>query len=69
MQVKIDACILCNACQKACPVNIRIYENPDSTQCIRCLKCESVCPTDCLSHGFWLESVKKEKEKGEPATV
>ncbi|MCX8160806.1 MAG: 4Fe-4S binding protein [Candidatus Saccharicenans sp.] len=56
MKVDLERCIVCDACQKICPVSIRIYENPDSSQCIRCLKCEQVCPTSCLSHGFSLSA-------------
>lgn len=69
IQVDRNACILCNACQKVCPVNIRIYENPASSQCIRCLKCESVCPASCISHGFWTEEVNKKKETEQAAAL
>ncbi|MCR4410491.1 MAG: 4Fe-4S binding protein [Candidatus Saccharicenans sp.] len=65
MNVDLDRCIVCNACQKVCPVNIRIYEDPDSSQCIRCLKCEPVCPTSCISHGFSLT----EKKEDEPVKI
>ncbi|MGB9893800.1 MAG: 4Fe-4S binding protein, partial [Candidatus Saccharicenans sp.] len=40
MKVDLDNCILCDACQKICPVNIKIYEKSDSSECLRCLKCE-----------------------------
>jgi NAD-dependent dihydropyrimidine dehydrogenase PreA subunit len=69
IQVDNEACILCDACQKVCPVNIRIYENPDSSQCIRCLKCEAVCPTSCISHGFWVESLKRVKIARKPEAI
>ncbi|MCI4445819.1 MAG: 4Fe-4S binding protein [Candidatus Aminicenantes bacterium] len=52
MKVDQKACIHCDACLKVCPVNIKIYENPNSAQCIRCLKCESVCPVSCITHGL-----------------
>ncbi|NPV82176.1 MAG: 4Fe-4S binding protein [Candidatus Aminicenantes bacterium] len=65
MKVDLERCIVCNACQKICPVDIRIYEDPDSSQCIRCLKCEQVCPTVCISHGFRLP----ESEGSQPAKV
>lgn len=35
-------CIRCNKCESKCPVDIKVYENPNSTHCIRCLEC-----TDC----------------------
>ncbi|MDI6698154.1 MAG: 4Fe-4S binding protein [Candidatus Saccharicenans sp.] len=60
MTVDLEQCIVCDACQKACPVNIKIYKNPDSSQCLRCLKCEQVCPTNCISHGFRLAEKKAE---------
>lgn len=59
MKVDLEACIKCDACQRVCPVNIRIYENPDSSQCIRCLKCEKVCPVSCIDHGWEVLSSKK----------
>ncbi len=36
-------CIRCNKCQRKCPVDIKVYESPNSTDCIRCLDC-----TDCV---------------------
>ncbi|MGB9836404.1 MAG: 4Fe-4S binding protein [Candidatus Saccharicenans sp.] len=59
MKIDLEACIKCDACQRVCPVNIRIYENPDSSQCIRCLKCEKVCPVSCIDHGWEVFSPKK----------
>lgn len=32
-------CRDCGRCQKQCPVDLRIAENPDSGECIRCLRC------------------------------
>jgi ferredoxin-type protein NapH len=42
MEIDGTQCIKCNKCQNKCPVDIKIYENPNSTSCIRCLEC-----TDC----------------------
>jgi len=61
MKVDLESCIVCDACQKTCPVNIKIYKNPDSSQCVRCLKCEQVCPTSCISHGFGLQEKQQER--------
>lgn len=36
-------CIKCGKCQKSCPMNIKIYEDPSSGKCIRCLECTKVC--------------------------
>jgi ferredoxin-type protein NapH len=49
LHVDQPACIQCDRCQKVCPVNIRVYENPNDSSCIRCLACMRECPTDCIS--------------------
>jgi len=54
IKVDLDNCLVCNACQRACPVDIKIYENPASSQCVRCLQCQEICPTGCITSGFWL---------------
>jgi polyferredoxin len=35
-------CDHCDACEKACPMGIKVYEDPNSSECIRCLSC-TVC--------------------------
>lgn len=52
MTVDEGTCTLCGKCQNECPVNVRIYESPDSPDCIRCLKCEKVCPFGSIGHEF-----------------
>ncbi len=44
-----EQCILCGACQKACPVDLAVDEISISAECIRCGKCVTACPRDCLS--------------------
>ena len=53
-QIHLDTekCIRCGACQTACGMDIRVWEQPNSPDCIRCLKCVHACPTDALSAGF-----------------
>lgn len=48
-QVDGDTCIECGKCQAICPINIPVYQNPNSMECIRCGRCLKVCPTDALS--------------------
>jgi ferredoxin-type protein NapH len=48
LRVDQEACIRCNRCQEICPVDIRVYEDPQSSACIRCLQCIPVCPVDCI---------------------
>lgn len=40
LHMKVDeGCTKCNRCQDLCPVDIQIYEEPNSAECIRCLEC------------------------------
>jgi len=41
-------CTRCDECRRVCPVDICVYENPDSTRCIRCMECIRVCPTGSI---------------------
>ncbi len=66
IKVDLDNCLVCNACQRACPVDIKIYENPASSQCIRCLQCQEICPTSCVTSGFWLGRKAGERKTDQP---
>ena len=48
---KVDetSCVKCGACQKACGMDIKFWENPNSPECIRCGKCKTVCPKGAIS--------------------
>ena len=43
-----SSCIGCHACQRACPMEIPVYESPNNAECIRCGKCRKACPTGCI---------------------
>jgi polyferredoxin len=47
-------CIKCDTCVAECPMDVKVYENPNATNCIRCLKCRDKCPTGSIaySHRF-----------------
>jgi polyferredoxin len=62
IKVDLDNCLVCDACQRACPVDIKIYENPASSQCVRCLQCQEICPTGCITSGFWLSRKADERK-------
>ncbi len=49
------SCTGCGKCRETCPVEISVYEEPNSPECIRCLKC-----TTCAHVNFRLGQ-KKEK--------
>ncbi|MBF0543944.1 MAG: 4Fe-4S binding protein [Candidatus Riflebacteria bacterium] len=53
-QLKIDcnSCTKCGLCEKNCPMEIKIHENPGSAECVRCLKCVDECPKNLIKAGF-----------------
>ena len=52
MDVDLSRCIKCDICRKNCPVDIKIYENPNDLECVRCGKCVEKCPTYAVKSGF-----------------
>jgi polyferredoxin len=52
-RIEIDEsqCIRCNKCQRKCPVDIKVYEDANSTHCVRCLDCTD-CEAVSLTHIF-----------------
>lgn len=59
---KIDrnSCTGCRACQKACKLDIPVYEKPNSPDCIRCGACKKACP-----HHAICSTLKKQKKEEE----
>ena len=59
---KIDrnSCTGCRACQKACKLDIPVYEKPNSPDCIRCGACKKACPHHAICST--LKNQKKEDE-------
>lgn len=43
---RIDAekCTQCGACQRACKLDISVWQTPNSPECIRCGDCRRACP-------------------------
>jgi polyferredoxin len=52
MDINLDTCLECDECQRVCPTDIRMYEDPNDSDCIRCLECARVCKTSSISYGF-----------------
>lgn len=48
MKVDGSGCTKCNLCQEVCPMDIKIYEDPNHYDCIRCLRCVYACPTGVI---------------------
>ncbi len=49
MRVDQDKCVNCGQCQKACGMDIKVWQNPNSMECIRCGQCRQVCPTGAIT--------------------
>ncbi len=47
-----ERCTKCKVCKKACPMDIPVYETPNSMECIRCGECKASCPHQAITIGF-----------------
>jgi polyferredoxin len=69
-----DKCNNCGACEKVCPMDIRITDYIKngqrvlSTECIMCLQCENVCVPKALRESWGFDWGRQEllKKKGTP---
>ncbi len=60
MKIAVDTekCIQCGACERACPMDIKILEYTDkgsrvtSAECIQCMECITVCPTSAINISY-----------------
>jgi ferredoxin-type protein NapH len=52
LEVDGDSCNRCDKCREVCPVDINVYDNPNSAECIRCLECKGACPNGAVTSGF-----------------
>ncbi len=49
MHVDRKKCTECNICYNVCPMEIKIYENPNALDCIRCGRCRAACPHKAIN--------------------
>ena len=54
-----EKCTRCGACQRACGMDIPVWQKPNSIDCIRCGACRKACPTGAIGT---LISVPRKKE-------
>ena len=59
-QVDESQCNRCGSCQRACKMDIRVWENPNSRECIRCGDCIRSC-----KRGAICTSMKKNRSEVE----
>jgi len=62
LQVNLDKCTKCDKCYRVCPMDIKVYEDPNDIDCIRCLDCKHVCPEGAVSYEFSGSPLKEPKE-------
>ncbi len=60
MAVDDEKCTRCDQCLIDCPVDIKIYESPNSPECIRCMKCITVCPYGAVDYKFMKSKTKEQ---------
>ena len=77
INIKREKCVECFACERACPMDIKLldymYEGKRilSTECISCSTCIYVCPTDAVEYTFGFDGGLKEylRTYGEPVAT
>lgn len=77
INIKQEKCVECFACERACPMDIKLldymYEGKRilSTECISCSTCIYVCPTDAVEYSTGLDAGFKEylRYYGEPIAL
>lgn len=47
-EVDKESCVSCGICKNACKMDIKVWENPNSTECIRCGDCRNACPKGAI---------------------
>lgn len=52
MRVRETKCNECNLCRIVCPVDINIYDDPNSFECIRCMECKKACVRNAIEWGW-----------------
>lgn len=62
-RVEKEDCIDCKKCKSACPMDIPVYDKPNSAECIRCGKCVQACPTECIHVAIMAKNNLKEKKE------
>jgi polyferredoxin len=50
VHVNHDKCIECLACEKTCPMKIKVLNMYRDPECILCGKCISICPTSAIQY-------------------
>lgn len=60
-RIEEDKCTECGACQKACKLDIPVYQKPNSIDCIRCGACKDACANDAITDVIDIKKLAKRK--------
>lgn len=52
MNLDKKRCTECKACEKVCPMKVKVTENINTAECIRCGKCSEICPRGAIKLGI-----------------
>jgi polyferredoxin len=66
LRVDETACTRCGACERACPMNVRVLADPNGAECIRCGVCKRACPAGAISMGFDIKAAARKKRGDAP---
>ena len=53
LEINQTTCTACGACQKACGMNLPVWQTPNSPECIRCGACQKACPQGAIGSTLW----------------
>ena len=56
-----DKCTSCDACSRACKMDVEVFRTPNHAECIRCGDCLRTCPHQAISRTFSLKSTDGKK--------
>ena len=59
MELDGERCTGCRACERVCPMGVKVTENVNSAECIRCGRCREKCPTGAISAGFRIKTAER----------
>ena len=64
MKLVVDEhlCTGCDICYHVCPMDIRVYEDPNQIECIRCNRCIRACPESAIRVEFFGKPIGKKAE-------
>ncbi|MBQ8507772.1 MAG: 4Fe-4S binding protein [Clostridia bacterium] len=58
MELDRESCISCGKCVRACPMQVQVLKDINSSECIRCGKCAQECPTGAIDIRFGKVTLK-----------